>query len=158
VIRVERVLIGVVKTKQVISLTELGVIKALGCFGSELDLQRLRSHGFTDEQLEFLQVLWEILPSDAIKHVFRLTFLIFPKTTQLPTCSYFVLSLCCGGRRVGEAVTNKICTSISRADVNEPNELYAKLEEFLKDSQGRYPSIFDVVKVAIIEFLKRQKC
>lgn len=95
-IRVERVLIGVVKTKQVISLTELGVIKALGCFGSELDLQRLRSHGFTDEQLEFLQVLWEILPSDAIKHVFRLTFLIFPKTTQLPTLSYLftLLALC----------------------------------------------------------------
>ena len=39
-----------------------------------------------------------------------------------------------------------------------PKELYAELEEFLKDSQGRYPSIFDVVKVAIIEFLKRQKC
>jgi Arc/MetJ-type ribon-helix-helix transcriptional regulator len=38
-----------------------------------------------------------------------------------------------------------------------PEELYLELERFLKDSKGRYVSVSEIVRVAIREFLDRQK-
>jgi hypothetical protein len=54
---------------------------------SSIDLQRLRSYGFTDEHLEFLRVLWDILPSDALKTLYRIAYLFFVRKEPPMWCS-----------------------------------------------------------------------
>jgi hypothetical protein len=87
-IRVAREKIGRKKTRQVASLTPRGAIKAIGYFGSELNLQKLRSYDFTEEDLKLLEALGETLPNDAIKQLFRIAYYLtfyVRKDAQLAT-------------------------------------------------------------------------
>ena len=42
-------------------------------------------------------------------------------------------------------------------NISIPEQLYEELESFLKNSKGKYVSIAEVIRVAVREFLERQK-
>jgi Arc/MetJ-type ribon-helix-helix transcriptional regulator len=42
-------------------------------------------------------------------------------------------------------------------NISIPEQLYEELESFLKNSKGRYVSIAEVIRVAVREFLDKQK-